>query len=423
MKNVIFALIFFFLFIHPLFAEDLVIRVGDTMKTKIPRFAKVIVTNGKNIQVAAVGNVLTVRAKSSGASRISYNGEVFEVIALLKEEFSEYRQFKEVMQPMLGLELEVKRPNLIVKGELLKAEDWEELINLNLQKLSLKFQARIHPEARSETKDMLLSYLEEHHVPKGDINLSSIPTISFPTTHYNQKVVKPMGIEVLSNLTSISTAPMVRTNIVIASVHRDKIQKLGIRWPSTYSAQIIPSPAPSLNADENSAVLRMLEFNGWGRVLASPTLLCRSGKEASFFAGGEIPIRLLGYRQKGVTWKNYGVLLKVKPLADYQGQMSIKIETEVSNIDESKKVDDIPAIIANRTSSHFDLTKSRTIALSGLITKDEGESREGIPFLSRVPILGNFFSSQDFRDHRSELVIFVTPKIVLPEETLDDSEF
>ncbi len=409
-----------FLFCLSVNANDVVLRTGTSTKLKIPPFAKIIVSNGRNIQVLARGSELTIRGKSSGISRISYDDKVYEVLVLPKEEYLEYRQLANLTDDMLGLEIEIRRPNIIVKGELLRAIDWQEIIDLRLSKLNLKFQAHIHPQARAETQKMLLNYLETHHLPRGDINLDSVPTISFPNLNYNKQLIRPVGIEVIHNTNSIVTAPMVRTNIVVASIHRDQVQKLGIRWPSSYTAQVIPNFAPSANADENSAVLRMLESNGWGRVLASPTLLCRSGKEASFFAGGEIPIRVVGYRHKSVTWKNYGVLVRIKPLADYQGQMSIHIETEVSNIDDSKKVDDIPAITANRTSSHFDLTRSRTIALSGLITKDDSESREGLPFLSRVPILGSFFSSQDFRERRAELIIFVTPKIILPEESTDD---
>ena len=108
--------------------------------------------------------------------------------------------------------------------------------------------------------------------------------------------------------------------------------------------------------------------------------------------------------------------MKVKPIADESGRMSISLETEVSSIDDSRMVDGIPGLYTNRVQSYFDLNESKTIALSGLIKSEEGKASEGIPGISRIPILGALFASQDFREHRTELVIFVKPEIVNPDE-------
>ncbi|RYZ78230.1 MAG: type II and III secretion system protein, partial [Proteobacteria bacterium] len=151
---------------------------------------------------------------------------------------------------------------------------------------------------------------------------------------------------------------------------------------------------------------------GKGRILASPTLLCRSGKEAEFLAGGEFPIRMMNLRMQDVVWKKYGVQMKVRPKADSSGRMSIALDIEVSTIDGSRGVDGIPAMLTNRMSSHFDLSKPQTIALSGLIKNEESNRQAGLPLLSRIPVLGALFSSRDFQENRSELIIFVRPSIV-----------
>ena len=156
--------------------------------------------------------------------------------------------------------------------------------------------------------------------------------------------------------------------------------------------------------------------DGAGKVLASPNLLCRSGKEAEFFAGGEFPIKVKSFGSQDVIWKRYGVILKVKPRADAQGQMSIAIQTEVSTLDQSVAVDGVPGILANRIESHFDLRRPRTIALSGLFKHETGNSTSGLPGLARIPILGKLFGSEDWMDHKTELVIFVTPEVLPPEK-------
>jgi pilus assembly protein CpaC len=114
------------------------------------------------------------------------------------------------------------------------------------------------------------------------------------------------------------------------------------------------------------------------------------------------------------VWKKYGIMLNVKPKADFSGKMSISIETEVSSIDMSHAVDQVPALYTNKIQSHFELNGPRTIALSGLIKSDQGENSSGLPGLSRIPILGSLFSSKEFQDNRTELVVFVKPEVISP---------
>jgi pilus assembly protein CpaC len=109
----------------------------------------------------------------------------------------------------------------------------------------------------------------------------------------------------------------------------------------------------------------------------------------------------------------------VRPKADFQGTISVELETEVSLIDMANAVEGVPAIKKSSVKSHFDLPGKRTIALSGLLRKELGESSEGLPLLSQIPVLGRLFSSKNYLNHRSEMVVFVTPEIQTPD--LDES--
>jgi pilus assembly protein CpaC len=183
---------------------------------------------------------------------------------------------------------------------------------------------------------------------------------------------------------------------------------LGLAWPSSVTAQVFPTLGVS--ADPLEAQLNALETRGHGRVLASPNLICQSGQEAEFLAGGEFPIKFVNYKQKEVIWKKYGILLKVKPKADSSGRMNLKIETEVSSITEI--VDGIPSLATNRVSTTFDLKETKTIVLSGLLKDQNTTSQSGLPWLQRIPILGSLFSSEDYIQKRTELLIFVRPEIL-----------
>ncbi|MES2857355.1 MAG: pilus assembly protein, partial [Bdellovibrionota bacterium] len=223
--------------------------------------------------------------------------------------------------------------------------------------------------------------------------------------------LRGFGIPVRESSGSIHLAPLVRVRIVVAEIKKSMMSKVGIDWPGHIGGQILPTA----QWEPFSMNLNAMEQSGAGKILASPTLLCRSGKEAEFLAGGEFPIKVASLKTHELQWKKYGVVLKIKPLADVAGRMSIAIETEVSMIDTSQTVEGIPGLLTNRIETHFDLTSSRTIALSGLIKKEWGEARQGLPGLGGLPIIGALFSSRDYRDNLSELVIFVTPEVVTSE--------
>ena len=127
-------------------------------------------------------------------------------------------------------------------------------------------------------------------------------------------------------------------------------------------------------------------------------------------AGGEFPVKFVNYKVKEVIWKKYGIFLKVKPVADSSGRMTIKIETEVSSINQI--IDGIPSLLTHRVSSTFDMNESRTIILSGLLKEQSHETSSGLPFLGQLPILGPLFSSQKFLNERTELLVFVKPEIL-----------
>jgi len=220
---------------------------------------------------------------------------------------------------------------------------------------------------------------------------------------------KPYGIQVVFDKTQISPLPSVRVQVIMAELNRNLSRKIGVSWDNTYQAQILPGKDFS---DDVFVSLKALEGQGKGQILASPTLLTRSGKTAEFLAGGEIPIPVINQEYRHVVWKKYGILLKIEPQASYDGKISLKLTTEVSSLDESPPGTDLPAIKTNRLNSHFELKKKQTIALSGLIKQDWGQKNDGLPFLKNIPVLGRLFQSQSFRKNQSEMVVFVTPEVI-----------
>lgn len=153
--------------------------------------------------------------------------------------------------------------------------------------------------------------------------------------------------------------------------------------------------------------------NGDARVLASPELTARSGGKAHLQVGGEIPIPLSGaFGATTVEYKPYGILFSVEPQIAADDAISARLSTELSQIDPSISIGGIPGFVTRTTATEISVRPGEVVALSGLINSELSSSIDRVPALSRIPIFGRLFRSDDFRNSRSELVVLVETEIV-----------
>ncbi len=168
-----------------------------------------------------------------------------------------------------------------------------------------------------------------------------------------------------------------------------------------------------------SHAIRALERNGLMRTLAEPTLTAISGESAKFLAGGEFPIPIVdGMGQITVQFKEFGVGVAFTPTVMSEGRISLKIETEVSELSTTGSVSlgglQIPALSKREAKSTVELPSGGSLALAGLISDDVRQNIDGLPGLKDLPVLGTLFRSRDFIKEETELVVIVTPYLVKP---------
>ena len=154
--------------------------------------------------------------------------------------------------------------------------------------------------------------------------------------------------------------------------------------------------------------------NGDATVLASPEVSTASGGEARFLAGGQVPIVTSSFGGTTVEYKDYGIVLNIKPLVDNNNNISASIETEVSQIDPSVTYGGFPAFLTRKSRSDVSLRPLETLAISGLVNSNWARTADKVPFLGDVPVLGRLFRSDAFLNKRTDLVIFVTPEVTEP---------
>jgi pilus assembly protein CpaC len=180
------------------------------------------------------------------------------------------------------------------------------------------------------------------------------------------------------------------------------------------------------NANASIEVLiRALTSKGLLRSLAEPNLIALPGKEATFLAGGEFPYPSVqgggGNNAVSIVFKEFGIRLKFTPTITRNGSIRLKVAPEVSALDFSNPLVfggfTIPSLISRKTETEVEMRNGQYLAIAGLVDNRLTNNSTKIPFLGDIPILGQFFRSKDARQNRSELLVLVSPKLVLPSDT------
>ena len=176
-----------------------------------------------------------------------------------------------------------------------------------------------------------------------------------------------------------------------------------------------------------NAVLSALSSNGLSELLAQPTLLVRSGEQASFLAGGEIPVPVPQASGTGsaisIQYKEFGVRLSVTPFVLSPDQIVLKIAPEVSELDYNSGVQlqgyVVPGLRRRSAETTVVLGSGQSFVIAGLSYSSQSTTREKTPLLGDIPVIGAFFRRQQMQKERQELVIVATPRLVGPVQAKD----
>jgi len=167
-------------------------------------------------------------------------------------------------------------------------------------------------------------------------------------------------------------------------------------------------------------LIRALQTKGLLQSLAEPNLIAYNGQEASFLAGGEIPIPIVTGGAIGavsVQYKEFGVRLTFRPTVAGD-VIRLKVKPEVSSLDFANGVTiagfRIPALITRRAETDIELRDGQSFAIAGLMDNTSQDARNQIPGLGSLPIIGLLFKNMSTRKERTELMVLVTPHLVRP---------
>ena len=167
-------------------------------------------------------------------------------------------------------------------------------------------------------------------------------------------------------------------------------------------------------------VIKALQQNGHFQSLAEPNLIAYNGQEASFLAGGEFPVPVVqggGNNAVTIVFKEFGVRLNFRPTIAGD-TIRLHVRPEVSALDFNNGITlegfRVPALTTRRAETDIELRDGQTFAVAGLLNNITQNDNAAIPWISKIPIIGNFFKSKADRTEQTELLVLITPRLVKP---------
>lgn len=171
------------------------------------------------------------------------------------------------------------------------------------------------------------------------------------------------------------------------------------------------------------ALLNTLQSEGDAKVLSAPSLVVLNNKEASINVGTQLPVVSSfintnntgtdgGVGQSYVQFRDTGITLKVTPRVNPGGLVYMEITQEDSAPVPGSEVAGNVAVDQRQINTEIAVQSGQTVLLGGLIKEENSTSQNGIPFFSKIPIIGNLFGTTSKQHSRSELIVLITPTVI-----------
>jgi Flp pilus assembly secretin CpaC len=165
-----------------------------------------------------------------------------------------------------------------------------------------------------------------------------------------------------------------------------------------------------------AAFFEFIQREGLGKILAEPHLVARSGQEAKFLSGGEIPIVIAEALQTSIVFKEFGTRVRFKPTVRDDDTIDLEVMPEVSEPDFANGVTQfgfrVPAFVTRRAETRVMLKAGETLVIAGLFRDIRSENEQKVPYLGDIPLVGYLFKRTTYDRTKNELMIVVKPRLV-----------
>jgi type IV pilus secretin PilQ/predicted competence protein len=158
--------------------------------------------------------------------------------------------------------------------------------------------------------------------------------------------------------------------------------------------------------------LSALETSGNGRVISSPKVTTQNNQPAEIIQGRQIPVQTVANFTVTTRYVNAALELKATPQITAEGTIIMTVELQNNAADFANLVNGIPPITTQSAKTTVMIPDGGTTVIGGIYRTEDSVTRDSVPFLGKIPILGNLFRSFARTKQNRELLIFITPRII-----------
>jgi type II secretory pathway component GspD/PulD (secretin) len=177
-----------------------------------------------------------------------------------------------------------------------------------------------------------------------------------------------------------------------------------------------------LGTDQFSAVYRNIVEDSSTEILAKPVITTINGKKAKIELTEEVPYKELEYvsdsgdaTSTSYEFKEVGITMEVTPVITDDGMIKIEVTPEISEVT-GYTDDGVPYVSSRKVETNVIVRNGQTLAIGGLIKDTQSITDSKDPFLSKIPILGYLFKNSSNSKSKTNLMIFITPKIIMSRD-------
>ena len=369
--------------------------------------------------------------------------------------YAEVEKVKTVCQFLLSpsgtIEIDFPTNALIIKDTSGNIEKIRQVIaELDVEPLPMlvkrQFQLNYINVVGEEEKDLLETVLGAIVGEEGTFLIDSL------TNSIYVEVPPPCIKEIEDYLKEVDVPAkriMIKAEFVEVRLHDD--EELGIkwRWKGAYGnyplgatfrypyytraepGEVVSTPRAPLSTlsglgiifgsieQEFRALVDMLISEDRADLISSPSIVTLDGKEARIHVGDKYPYKIKSWKEgelfESTEFIDLGATLLVTPYIKGGNRIVLDIHSRVSEITAKSLWEGGPPVVGDRdTKTQIEMEDGETIVIGGLFRDNEKETRTGIPFLSRLPIIGALFTHKTTEKERTDLLVLITP-YVLPE--------
>ncbi|MGM0410777.1 MAG: secretin N-terminal domain-containing protein [Bacillota bacterium] len=413
--------------------KEIINSIYDNLRVStLPNEDQLLIKGNKEEINKAIDLIKKIDKENDEQSESKKN---YEIIDIESNNYSLISGSLKSIYPDLELITGDNKNKIVLYGEKAKVSEAKEIIDrLDVKKVSESEDEEKESEDMeiNVTKRDIIDYIPLEDIENiiennfSDLNISTNPQFREVILKGESSIVN----EAISFLEEIDRPQrQVMIEVRVEEISRSDVEELGLNSLNEENDESDSSfPKISFIKEEEileavnlewSGVFDYLNRNSKSETLANPHLITLNGKEGRLLIGDRIPVKTSeGEGEESINYIEAGINLSFEPWISQDDIIRLEVQPEVSSLGE-EKYEGYPVIQTREVETTLNLKNGETFVIGGLIQEEDKMSESKIPYLSEMPILGKLFSRENEDKSRTELLIFITPKIINNYENED----